>query len=243
MWQVLLAAAAAAGSGILAKKLMNPFETEKPFSHFNQNDRESEQNNESFQPQDLVLSSNNTFQEKRDATGEDGEIFRFSSAQRRHDLKKKTGCKLIGIKKNGGAKKGKKSRVVEGGENELERGNGTAKRISVCLKKRKTGKNVAGKCESCASKDSSFSWGVGVGIMYMMSAGKAEISRLNSTMGETSKIVEELKAEISRRKSSCNVHASVAANEAEANKKHVEGNYSGRLVTKPGECGSSLCMG
>ncbi|MFS7915120.1 putative protein POLAR [Helianthus anomalus] len=49
---------------------------------------------------------------------------------------------------------------------------------------------------------SSFGYGVGVGIMYMMSAGKAEIERLNAAVDETAKVVQELKAEISKRKSS-----------------------------------------
>ncbi|KAI3447612.1 hypothetical protein Pfo_004277 [Paulownia fortunei] len=71
-------------------------------------------------------------------------------------------------------------------------------------------------------------------MMYVMSAGKAEISRLNCAMDETAKIVQELKAEISRRKSSCNVHSFVAGNEAETNKKNIEGCYGGPLFTKPG---------
>lgn len=52
---------------------------------------------------------------------------------------------------------------------------------------------------------SSFGYGVGVGMMYMMSAGKAEINRLNIAVDETTKVVQELKAEIYKRKSSCDV--------------------------------------
>lgn len=58
--------------------------------------------------------------------------------------------------------------------------------------------------------------------MYMMQAGTAEISKLNSAMDETVKTVQELKAEISRRRNAQNVNVSVAANEAKANEMLVE---------------------
>lgn len=58
--------------------------------------------------------------------------------------------------------------------------------------------------------DKSFGKGVGLGVMYMMLAGNAEITKLNSAMNETIKTVQELNAEISRRQSSHNVNASVA---------------------------------
>lgn len=45
-------------------------------------------------------------------------------------------------------------------------------------------------------------------MMCMISAGKSEINRLNTTMDETAKAVEELKAEISRRKVAHNLRAS-----------------------------------
>lgn len=87
--------------------------------------------------------------------------------------------------------------------------------------------------------DNSFGWGVGVGIMYMMSAGTSEISRLNSAMDETVKTVKELKAEISRRKNLHNVNVPVAENEAEINKKVVERScndpFFTRVVTKSQE--------
>lgn len=41
-------------------------------------------------------------------------------------------------------------------------------------------------------------------MMCVMSAGKAEIGRLNCAMDETAKIVQELKVEILRKKTSCN---------------------------------------
>lgn len=45
-------------------------------------------------------------------------------------------------------------------------------------------------------------------MMCMMSAGKSEINRLNTTMDETAKAVEELKAELSRKKVAHNLRAS-----------------------------------
>lgn len=51
--------------------------------------------------------------------------------------------------------------------------------------------------------------------MYMMSAGKAEISRLNTVMDETAKVVQELKTEISERKSYRKLH--VSSSKAEGN--------------------------
>lgn len=53
-----------------------------------------------------------------------------------------------------------------------------------------------------------FSWGLSVGVMYMMSTGKAEINKLNNAMDETSKVVHELKAELSRRKTLPNSYTS-----------------------------------
>ncbi|KAL8036173.1 hypothetical protein ABFX02_12G142200 [Erythranthe guttata] len=226
MWQVLLAAAAAAGSGILAKKFINPTDTEKPSSDFNQNHQQCDQK-KNLNPQD------SNFQENGVAISDDGgKIFRFSSPQTgTKESKKKTGSGFRLLKKNGGAKRGNKN----GGSKEMvvvdQRGNCSGKRVSVCLKKRRTGKHAAGNCESCASKDSSFGLGVGIGMMYVVSAGKAEISKLNCAMDETAKIVQELKSEISTRK---NEHtSSIALNESGKNKKHIKRCYSDPLSPNP----------
>jgi len=53
------------------------------------------------------------------------------------------------------------------------------------------------------SDNSLFDWGLFLGIMYMMFAGKAEINKLNKTLNETAKLVQELKSEVNKRKSSC----------------------------------------
>ncbi|KAL2554457.1 hypothetical protein Fot_08076 [Forsythia ovata] len=240
MWQVLLAAAAAAGSGFIAKKFINPNE---PISDSKQNHPDPDQIhvsqsfNEYLHTQDSVFPSNAPVQEngnesQSEAVDDGGSIFRFSS----HETKFKNLRKKMrgGFKKNGSGKMGRKCGSVEISEKGLsitQRKNWSGKRFSVCLKKRRTGKNAAGKCESCASKDGSFGWGVGVGIMYMMSSGKADISRLNSAMDETTKIVQELKAEISRRKASRHLHFPISHNEAETNKMHIDGR-SRPLLTK-----------
>lgn len=86
----------------------------------------------------------------------------------------------------------------------------------------------------CVFSDNSFGWGVGVGIMYMMSAGTAEISKLNTAMDETVKTVQELKAEISIRKNAQNVNASVAENEAKTSKMSIERSYNNPVLTRIG---------
>ncbi|KAL6987427.1 hypothetical protein U1Q18_013176 [Sarracenia purpurea var. burkii] len=90
--------------------------------------------------------------------------------------------------------------------------------------------------------------------MYMMSAGKAEISRLNTSMDETAKVVQELKSELSKRKS---LRPSSSITEINTNPEKNEGTNtrrvsqssienrdyvqdSGLLVTEEGECGSSV---
>lgn len=157
MWQVLLAAAAAAGSGILAKKLINPTDTENPVSNFNQNGLECDQDVR-IQTQDPIFPCDEAFQEDNssETNNNGGRIFKFSSTETRSkDLTKKMGSGFKRLEKNGGGKKGKKCWLVEGGEKVLvgkQRENGSGKRISVCLKKRRTGKHAAGRCESCVSK-------------------------------------------------------------------------------------------
>lgn len=64
------------------------------------------------------------------------------------------------------------------------------------------------------SDTSLFGWGLGVGIMCMISTGKAEFSKLNAAMNETAKVVDELKAELHKRKSSQNLQVSGCASEA-----------------------------
>ncbi|XWS59707.1 hypothetical protein CRYUN_Cryun08bG0145000 [Craigia yunnanensis] len=109
------------------------------------------------------------------------------------------------------------------------------RKFAICLKKRRTAKNVAYKCGSFPSKDSSvFCWGLGFGIMYMMSSGKAEIKKLNSAMDETAKVVNELKTEIYKRKSSCDLQASNSATEVATSSKNFSGKTIQLLLDKSG---------
>lgn len=83
------------------------------------------------------------------------------------------------------------------------------------------------------SLDSSlFNWGLGVGMMYMISASKAEISKLNTTMDETAKVVQELKSELHRRKSSCSVLVHTSANEETENLEKITSNKTQQVLFK-----------
>lgn len=147
MWQVVLAAAAAAaGSGVLVKKLIHPnSEPEKP-------SLQGSEENEIQSSRDLIFpmdedangEENNITREIQEAANGNGKIFRFSSPQNGDkDLKKKkTWC---GFKTNC-AKRGKKS---VGDKQNSWVDQRTGKKVSVCLKKRRT---ASGKFESCASK-------------------------------------------------------------------------------------------
>ena len=85
------------------------------------------------------------------------------------------------------------------------------------------------------SFDSSvFRWQLGFGIMFMMSAGKAEIKKLNSAMDETTKVVLELKTEICKRKSSCNLQASNSVNEVATSSKNFSCKNTQLLLDKSG---------
>ncbi|KAK4730990.1 hypothetical protein R3W88_023978 [Solanum pinnatisectum] len=181
--------------------------------------------NTPFQHKDasFVCNLGCSIQEKSEGFS-DGSIFRFSSASgsemgfrnlRKKNVEgsRKTKGNVMEWKGNSGRKLGKKCGNVRSGEKELfrldQRKRGNGKRFYVCLKKRRTNKVPSGKCDSCASKGNSFfGYGLGIGMMCMMSAGKSEINRLNTTMDETAKAVEELKVELSRRKVAHNLRAS-----------------------------------
>ncbi|RVW98692.1 hypothetical protein CK203_023956 [Vitis vinifera] len=79
---------------------------------------------------------------------------------------------------------------------------------------------------------SSFVWGLGVGMMYMMSAGKAEISKLNTSMDETAKVVQELKTELYKRKSSRNLQVSSFSSEADTSPKKIRGKHTAQVLAK-----------
>ncbi|KAL8227080.1 hypothetical protein R6Q57_016912 [Mikania cordata] len=194
MWQVLLAAAIA-GSGYFAKNLLYKDHT-KP-------------TNFSYQKPDLLIeTSTSPFKNAEADTSkteeETSSIFRFSSSSNgSKNLRKKLG-------RNGGIKSNRVNQERKFGDRKkiddvvVDDNKKNVKKFAVCLKKRRICRNASSKCHSFDVKDkSSFGYGVGVGIMCMVSAGKAEIERLNKAVDETAKVVLELKAEISKRKLLC----------------------------------------
>ncbi|VFQ84186.1 unnamed protein product [Cuscuta campestris] len=194
MWQVALGAAFTAGSGFLAKTLIH--------SHSPEPDQPHDQNS--------LISPCSAAQDsifpvevgaKRESLGAES-IFRFSSSESgANELGKKTECgsgrntgKLEGFKRNGDGR-----RVVK----KCGFNKGLEKKFYVCLKKRRISRSAPGKCDNCSSKGNSiFGWGVGIGMMCMMSAQRGEINELNIAMAETSRAVEELKDQISQRRTS-----------------------------------------
>ncbi|XP_019159407.1 PREDICTED: uncharacterized protein LOC109156064 isoform X2 [Ipomoea nil] len=207
MWQVALGAAFAAGSGFLAKRLINP---NAPLPS-TQNDQESDQ------PKDQNgLSSSSFVDQDSNFTGEvgakeeslgDQSIFRFSSSPgSERGPSKNSGCgscrnkqgNVEGFKRDKDGRMVKKCGFKKGGMGGLDhRCSGSGKKFYVCLKKRRTSKTAPGKCESCSSNkgNSVFGWGLGIGMMCMMSARGAEINKLNVAMDETSKISGDMKEE------------------------------------------------
>ncbi|RAL45223.1 hypothetical protein DM860_014633 [Cuscuta australis] len=194
MWQVALGAALTAGSGFLAKALIHSNAPEPDQPH---------DQNSLISPcsaaQDSVFPDE--VGAKRESLGAES-IFRFSSSESgANELRKKSECgsgrnngKLEGFKRNGGGR-----RVVK----KCGFNKGLEKKFYVCLKKRRISRCAPGKCDKCSSKGNSiFGWGVGIGMMCMMSAQRGEINELNIAIAETSKAVEELKDQISQRRTS-----------------------------------------
>ncbi|CAN6576518.1 unnamed protein product [Malus baccata var. baccata] len=116
---------------------------------------------------------------------------------------------------------------------EVERSNGveqrrTARRgVGVCLKKRKTGKNVdAAKCGSSCSK--------------------AEINKLNTAMDETARFVQELQSELHKRKSPHSASFSNKLSQPELNNPSTEDRgaihmqMSSFTVSEDAGCASSV---
>ncbi|XP_022743427.1 uncharacterized protein LOC111294399 [Durio zibethinus] len=220
MWQLLLGAAVAGSTGLLAKHLFNlnpnnPISQDTTNSNLDQEKQDLHLQNGFLEPR-----SESNWEEKQKQDG----IFRFSSPESNG----KTGVKAKDRNLRTKVVSKKAEKRSSGGGVEVNR-----RKFAVCLKKRRTAKNVAYKCGSCPSKDSSvFRRGLGFGLMYMMSAGKAEINKLNSAMEETTKVVQELKTELCKRKSSCNLQASNSANEVATSSKKFSGKNMQLLIDK-----------
>ncbi|CAK7342976.1 unnamed protein product [Dovyalis caffra] len=190
MWQLLLTAAVAGSTGFIAKNIFTNYHSQTEKCEEEENLQESAAFDSPLVTKECHGDESNCDQEG---------IFRFSSSgggsrgkkKKSTNWKEKSGvaCRRLkfgtkNVKGSGGLE------VIRGGK------------LCACLKKRRTGKFVTAKCGSCSSKESSlFGWGLGVGIMYVMSAGKAEIFKLSTAMDETSKVVQELRTELNKRKS------------------------------------------
>ncbi|XVF07948.1 hypothetical protein REPUB_Repub06bG0183200 [Reevesia pubescens] len=222
MWQLLLGVAVAGSTGLLAKHLFNP-NPNNPISPNTPNSNlDKEKQHLHLLNGSLESGCESDWEEKQKQDG----IFRFSSPESAGKTEVK--AKGRNLRKRVVLKKAEKG--SNGAGVEVNR-----RKFYVCLKKRRTSKNVAYKCGSCPSKDSSvFRWGLGFGIMYMLSAGKAEINKLNSAMDETAKVVQELKTELCKRKSSCNPQASNSSNEVATTSKKLSGKNMQLLLDKPG---------
>lgn len=99
-----------------------------------------------------------------------------------------------------------------------------------------------GSADSCSSRDSSALLGISLGIMYMMSVGKAEISKLNLAADETTKVVQELRAELRKRRLSRNPVASNSANVADISSKNVSSQTSEFVINKLSTQNSDLTI-
>ncbi|XP_022640883.1 uncharacterized protein LOC106770273 [Vigna radiata var. radiata] len=178
MWHLLLVVAVAGSTGFVTKRFLN--------NHRNAGEVENA---------NIHDPSAFTFSSSESASQRDG-IFTFSSSK---SLTQQDGPKS---RRSRASKNGVRAPKVEV---RPEQRNG-GRRLRFLLKKREIAKSVAAKSPFHCFKDNSlFSWGICFGIMHMMSAGKAEINKLNETMNETAKLVQELKSEVNKRKSSCDL--------------------------------------
>lgn len=134
MWQLLLGAAVAGSTGLLAKHLFNP----NPISQDSSNTNfDTEKRDPRLQNRFLESGCESNW----DETPKQGEIFRFSSSE--SAVRTKTGVKA------------RKKVVLKKAEKRSNGGSGVEvnrKKFSVCSKKRRTAKNEAYKCGAFPSK-------------------------------------------------------------------------------------------
>ncbi|KAG8648500.1 hypothetical protein MANES_08G004103v8 [Manihot esculenta] len=175
MWQLLLAAALAGSATFVAKHFLaqeRPKEEENPF----EDSIASAFQSPLFPNHGNECGYDSNFQQPPDGTASS------SSVKKTRISRNKSG--ITGRRLNFGAENYKADKRSGGSEK-------SARRFAVCLKKRRTAKSVPSKCGSRSSKDSSFfGCGLGNGIMYMMSAGKAEISKLSNAMDDKRRLAK-----------------------------------------------------
>ncbi|AEE74805.1 POLAR LOCALIZATION DURING ASYMMETRIC DIVISION AND protein [Arabidopsis thaliana] len=193
MWQVILGAAIAGSTGFVAKRLFNPFSRDSPTPENYAEEQEPVTPPVSIGFLDSPCDKTNG-------------VFRFSSSGSTVNSGSGSGSSP-GFRKSSGVKcrvrvrglmKKKKKKNSGGCEIEKRSGNVGAfeMKSEVCSKKTKT----LGAA-SASKHHSSFSSALGVCMMYMMSAEKGEISKLHAATEETTKVIQELKDELSRIKS------------------------------------------
>lgn len=222
MWQVVLAAAVA-GSGYVATRLFPSngdsaaTDTDQTANYeFSEELKEQQQQITSigltgssvsisaFHTPLLPTDSNESIDCENYGSSliaEDG-TFRFSSTSSPKQTRVRSGSRKKMQSSCPGAKRIESEWAIVGRNEMAIEQRKCGRRMTVCLKRRKTGKNSAAIRGSCFFKDnSSFGCGLSVGIMYMMAAGKAELSKLNAAMDETSKVVQELKGQVCKTKS------------------------------------------
>lgn len=141
MWQVLLAAAVAGSTSLVAKHLFNPNADPTTTTTADQP--------HNLNAQACALPSDCDFEEQE----RDG-IFRFSSSgsrSRSSNSRKKPGSrKLVGAAKKGGDRSGRVGKEKGEAAKEVQR-KSSARKFAVSLKRRKTNKNVSNKSGSSSS--------------------------------------------------------------------------------------------
>lgn len=156
MWQLLVAAAVAGSTGFVAKHILNPA---KP--HPTPGDR-SDADRGTPDPEDAFRTPQGKNEAPCDCEARQDEIFRFScSGSSGKPKKKENKKKPVRNSRKDAARVGKKECGAGFGEERRKVGK---RRLHVCLKRRKTGRNgdVAPKCGSCLSKGN-----VGLALVYI----------------------------------------------------------------------------
>ncbi|KAJ0244249.1 Uncharacterized protein HA466_0189120 [Hirschfeldia incana] len=191
MWQVILGAAIAGSTGLVAKRFFNPFSPPE--------DRGEEK--EPVTPP-VGIGFLNSPCDKTNG------VFRFSSSGSTVNSGSGSGSSPGFRKSSGPTCKVR----IRGLMKQKKRNNGCSSEIekrsgNVSLKKPRTLSGAASASKRGSSYNnnnqdhSTFSSALGVCMMYMMSAEKNEISKLHTATEETVKVIQELKDELSRIKS------------------------------------------
>ncbi|KAI4378743.1 hypothetical protein MLD38_016180 [Melastoma candidum] len=240
MWQFLLAAAVAGSTGFVANHLFqHPTPTTNPFVA----DRPTSQGDGSFHH--LPPPGDEVFRFSSPGSGEKprkkGKMKNKKTEEAEEEDEEDKSTQKIEL--------GGRGSVMGLGDEMRKVGRGRRK-VHVCLKRRKTGKNCEKRpqCGSCLSKDGSFfNWGLGLGLMHMLSAEKSEIRKLNAAVDETVKVVKELKTELYSSKIFMGEKTHVLdvslSNKSQKTIRSADDvKLSGQIASHEGECASSVLI-